>query len=76
MINTNLELKKCIAESLLLENNDDKVNKLLEGIKKWIKNIKSKLKDVMSDFNTRIIGMTNAISIGQTPDNVSERKLA
>lgn len=38
--------------------------------------IKSKLKDVMSDFNTRIIGMTNAISIGQTPDNVSERKLA
>lgn len=36
MINTNLELKKCIAESLLLENNDDKVNKLLEGIKKWI----------------------------------------
>lgn len=64
------------CESLLLENNDDKVNKLLEGIKKWIKNIKSKLKDVMSDFNTRIIGMTNAISIGQTPDNVSERKLA
>lgn len=30
----------------------------------------------MSDFNDRIIGMTNAVSIGQTPDNVSERKLA
>ena len=75
MINANLELKKCLAESLLLED-DDKIKKVTEGIKNWIKNIKNKLKDVMSDFNDRIIGMTNVVSIGYTPDNVSERKLA
>ena len=75
MINANLELKKCLAESLLLED-DDKVKKITEGIKNWTKNIKNKLKDVMSDFNDRIIGMTNVVSIGHTPDNVSERKLA
>lgn len=75
MINANLELKKCLAESLLLED-DDKIKKVTEGIKNWIKNIKNKLKDVMSDFNDRIIGMTNVVSIGYTPDNISERKLA
>lgn len=72
MQNANLALKHCLIESFLFEDdNESKTKKMVEGLKKWLEEVKEKLKAIIKKFTDGVLNVFKAIKLA--PSNLAKK---
>lgn len=72
MQNANLALKHCLIESFLFEDdNESKTKKVVEGLKKWLGEVKEKLKAIIKKFTDGVLNVFKAIKLA--PSNLAKK---
>lgn len=72
MQNANLALKHCLIESFLLEDdNESKTRKVVEGLKKWLGEVKEKLKKIIAKFTNGVLNVFKSIKLA--PSNLAKK---
>ena len=75
MKNINMSLRNYLMESYLLEDDlKEKAKKTVEALKRWLTDIKNKLKEMIGKVSNGVTKIINAAKLSPSPEKVSEVK--
>ena len=74
MKDINLNLRNCLLESFLMEDEKSKIEKVKESISNWLKEIKLKLKSVLKLVKEKVTKVFEKIKPSEKPDEKATKE--